>query len=93
MHTPIVSDMGICMKTTVDISDALLREAKSISRRENTTVRALVEEGLRTAIKKRKAGGPFKLRSATFKGMGLQPGISAEQWDQIRSAAYEGRGG
>jgi len=81
--------MGIGMKTTIDIADSLLREAKNISILESTTVRALVEEGLREAIKKRKTGRPFKLRQATFKGKGLQPDFSVAQWDKIRSAAHE----
>ena len=85
--------MGICMKTTIDIADSLLLEAKNISSIENTTVRALVEEGLREAIKKHKSCGAFKLRKATFKGKGHQTGFSPEQWNKIRSAAYEGRGG
>ena len=85
--------MDIRMKTTIDIADSLLLEAKNISSIENTTVRALVEEGLREAIKKHTAVGLFRLRKATFKGKGLQPDFSPEKWGKIRSAAYEGRGG
>ena len=81
------------MKTTIDIADSLLLEAKNISSIEHTTVRALIEEGLREAIKKHKTCGAFKLRKATFKGKGLQSDFSLEQWNKIRSAAYEGRGG
>jgi hypothetical protein len=33
------------MKTTLDISDAILARAKKLAKREGTTVRALVEEG------------------------------------------------
>jgi hypothetical protein len=80
------------MKTTVEISDALLSEARAVARRERTTVRALIEEGLRTAIGKRKRGAGFKLRDASVAGQGLQPGFSAERWSEIRDAAYEGRG-
>jgi hypothetical protein len=36
------------MKTTVEISDSLLREARKLARREGTTLRALVEQGLPT---------------------------------------------
>lgn len=85
--------MGVCMKTTIDIADSLLLEAKNISSIEKTTVRALVEEGLREAIKNHKARGTFRLRKATFRGRGLQPDFSPEQWSKIRSAAYESRGG
>ena len=42
------------MKTTVEISDALLDEARRAAARERTTVRALIEEGLRKVIKDRR---------------------------------------
>ena len=79
------------MKTTIEISDTLLEAARQVSRREKTTVRALVEEGLRKVIAEREGSRTFTLRKATFKGKGLQPDFSPEQWNKIRSAAYEGR--
>ncbi|MBM4296614.1 MAG: DUF2191 domain-containing protein [Deltaproteobacteria bacterium] len=81
------------MKTTVEISDNLLEEAKKLAAREGTTVRTLIEQGLRQIIAARKRPGVFRLRKATFKGKGLQPGVSTATWDQIRDMAYQGRGG
>ena len=80
------------MKTTVEIPDSLLGEARKLASREGTTVRALVEEGLRRIIAERKQAGAFRLRKASFKGQGLQPGIAGAAWEQIRDMAYEGRG-
>lgn len=80
------------MKTTVEISDALMATARAVAAREGTTVRALIEEGLRISIEKRKRSKPFKLRDATVGGQGLQPGFSFERWADIRDAIYEGRG-
>ena len=60
--------------------------------REKTTVRALVEQGLRQVVTERKSRGKFKLRKATFKGEGLQPGLAGATWEQIREAIYQGRG-
>ena len=80
------------MKTTVEISDSLLKEARRIAVREGTTVRALVEEGLRRTVAERNQRGSFRLRRATFKGTGLQPSLEAAGWDQIRGLAYEGHG-
>jgi succinylarginine dihydrolase len=81
------------MKTTVEISDNLLEEVKKLAAREGTTVRTLIEQGLRQIIAARKRPGVFRLRKATFKGKGLQPGVSTATWDQIRDMAYQGRGG
>lgn len=81
------------MKTTVDIPDPLLDEAKQVASRERTTVRALIEEGLRRVLGERKRPKAFRLRKATFKGKGLQPGVAGASWEQIRSLVYEGRGG
>jgi hypothetical protein len=81
------------MKTTVEIPDALLAEARKLAARERTTVRALIEQGLRRVIGERERAGPFRLRKATFQGDGLQPGVAAASWERIRDMAYEGRGG
>ena len=81
------------VKTTVEISDALLDEAKRVASRESSTLRELIEEGLRRTLdERRKKRKGFRLRRAAFRGKGLQPGVSSE-WAQLREAAYEGRGG
>lgn len=80
------------MKTTVEISDALLEEAKRVASREHTSVRALIEHGLRRVLAERKRARTFHLRKVTFKGQGLQPHLDAGTWDRIRDLAYEGRG-
>ena len=81
------------MKTTIEISNSLLTEARRIAAREGTTLRALVEQGLRRVIGERKRSSAFRLRKATFKGEGLQPGVDTGSWERIRALAYEGRGG
>jgi hypothetical protein len=81
------------MKTTLDIADPLLREARKIAARERTTLRALVEQGLRNIIAERKTARPFRLRLVTFNGQGLVPELRYADWDKIRDLAYEGRGG
>jgi hypothetical protein len=81
------------MKTTVDISDELAREAKAFAAREHTTLRQLIEAGLRTVLKERRGRGRFRLRAAAFRGRGLQPEFRGAGWDRIREASYEGHGG
>ncbi len=81
------------MKTTLEISDPLLREARKIAQREHTTLRALVERGLRHVVTDHERGRPFRLRKATFKGRGIQAGLREGDWARIREFVYEGRGG
>ena len=81
------------MKTTVEIPDSLLDEARKLAAREGTTLRALVEQGLRRILTDRKRVGAFRLRRASFKGDGLQPAVAGSSWDRLREMAYEGRGG
>jgi hypothetical protein len=81
------------MKTTVEIPDVLLGEARKIAARQQTTLRVLIIEGLRRMIAERKRTEAFRLRKATFVGGGLQPDIAAAPWERIREMAYEGRGG
>ena len=81
------------MKTTIEISDSLLEEAKRLAAKEGTTVRAYVEQGLRRILAERKSRGQFRLRKATFKGKALQPGVHDATWERIRETIYQGRGG
>ncbi len=87
--TPIEMD---AMKTTVEISDSLLREARELATREGVTLRTLVERGLHRVVSETKHGVPFKLRRASFKGKGRQPEFRDAPWDRLRDLAYEGRG-
>jgi hypothetical protein len=79
------------MKTTLEISDPLLREARKIASRENTTLRALVEQGLRRVVADKKKSKPFRLRDASFKGDGLHPDAANLSWQEIRELANERR--
>jgi len=80
------------MKTTVEIADPLLREARKLATRQGVTLRALIERGLHRVIADTNAGTRFKLRRASFKGKGLQPEFRDASWDRLRDAAYEDHG-
>ncbi|HXY99922.1 MAG TPA: hypothetical protein VEI03_07960 [Stellaceae bacterium] len=80
------------MKTTIEISNPLLREVRKLAAREGVTFRTLVERGLRRVVAETKPGAPFKLRRASFKGRGLQADLHDATWDRLRDLAYEGRG-
>jgi hypothetical protein len=68
------------MKTTVEISDALFKEAKRYAAKNDLTFRQVVEIGLREAISP-KAKKPFKLKDASFKGGGGM--LKDFTWDEM----------
>ena len=80
------------MKTTIDISDSILIKAKQLAREQNVTLRSLTEEGLLKVIEERSARGPCRVSPVTFRGEGLSPEFQGTTWEQIRDAAYKGRG-
>ena len=58
------------MKTTIEMSDPLFKSAKELVQRNQTTLRALIEEGLRRVISDSqvKAKSAFKLKDAGVGG-------------------------
>ncbi len=81
------------MKTTLDIPDPLLREARKVAERDRTTLRALVEQGLRRVLAEKQRRPAFRLRKASFKGRGLHPDMKDADWESIRDLVYGDRGG
>lgn len=47
---PVSSVWATHMKTTIDLPDDLLARSKALVRRENSTLKALIEEGLQRAL-------------------------------------------
>jgi hypothetical protein len=80
------------MKTTIEIADGLLEEAKKVAAREGTTLRALVEAGLRATLRGRRQPAKFRLRVVTFKGDGMRAELGDGAWERLRDIVYEGRG-
>lgn len=87
--------MGTHMKTTVEVSDALLHRAKEVAAARKTTLRAVIEAALRRYLEAdaAEAAERPRLRRHTFRGRGLQAGLSESDWGAIRERAYEDRGG
>jgi len=85
-------NMGAHMKTTIDLPDSLMVEAKRVAAESSTTVKALVETGLRKELHARAHSKAFRLRDASFRGKGLRPETADLSWDQIRELSYGERG-
>ncbi|MBZ5592250.1 MAG: DUF2191 domain-containing protein [Acidobacteriia bacterium] len=78
------------MKTTVEIPDALLKEARKYASQRGLTFREVIESSLRRTLEQeRSLKKPFRLRKVTFKGTGQL----IHDWETIRALIYEGRGG
>jgi len=77
------------MKTTIELSDRLLERARSVARREGTTLRALVEEGLHLALRAR---APRRRRERysvqPFQGDGLTADFADASWPQFRDEIH-----
>jgi hypothetical protein len=76
------------MKTTIDNADDLLLRAKQEARSSQTTLRSLIEEGLREVLGRAAAAKRRPIKPDTFRGKGLQREFSGKGWDAIRDAIY-----
>lgn len=76
------------MKTTMEINDELLKRAREVSRRENTTLRALVEQGLRQVLRVHRSGSPQRPRLQVFSGKtGFTEAFQSADWSAIKDEA------
>lgn len=79
------------MRTTLDIDDHVLRQAKQLAAAEGKTLTRVVEEALRERIvRPRRGAKPFRLRLLTKKGR-LIPGVNLADRDALYER-MEGRG-
>jgi hypothetical protein len=75
------------MKTTIELPDALAREAKALAHEQGVTLRELVVDGLRSEVERR--GHPslrVDFQFPTFGGDGLRPGVD---WADVVELSYE----
>ena len=82
------------MKTTVDLADDLAREAKRYAARHGLTLRAMIEEAIRSMLRGETGSrAAFVLRDASVDGSGMRAEFRDEARSRLRDATYEGRGG
>jgi antitoxin component of RelBE/YafQ-DinJ toxin-antitoxin module len=73
------------MKTTLDLPESLLREAKAVAAKEGITLTELVESGLRKAVEQRSSPRAFRLPDASWGQGGL---IAGYEWSRVRDLIY-----
>jgi hypothetical protein len=80
------------MRTTVDLPDELLREARQRAASEGTTLTALLADGLRLRLGGAGAGRHRRRPLPVSKvGGGLQPWVDASSNESLLDAADEDR--
>jgi Bacterial antitoxin of type II TA system, VapB len=80
------------MKTTVEIADELFARTREVAQREGTTMRALIEEGLRATLARRDQKTSYRWSDLSVPGEGLSPEIEEGSWERLRDLLYTGRG-
>ncbi len=80
------------MKTKIDLPDDLLARGKDLARRENSTLKALIEEGLQRALQARTQTSRQAFVVRPFPGDGLSAEFATAGWDRIRDEIYRDRG-
>lgn len=80
------------MKTTMDIADALLEEARAAAAADGSTLRSLVEEALRAQLERRRQVTTFRLRDASVGGGWMRPEYADGGWDRIAEEIYREHG-
>ncbi len=81
------------MKTSIELSDELVREAYLQAAKHQITVNALIELGLDLVLNDLRQPNAYKMKDASVRGFGLQPGQENLTWPEIRAMIYEGHGG
>ena len=80
------------MKTTLELSEKLLREAKKYAAQNGMTLKAVVETALRSLLEPRQRRTKFTLKKASFRGEGMQEDVREGDWSSARDVIYKGRG-
>ncbi len=79
------------VKTTLDLSDELLKRAKKQARKQGKPLRALVEEGLRLALRSAPARKRYVLPDRSVGSPKAESPLDALSWQDLRDQIYGGR--
>ncbi|MCP5408460.1 MAG: type II toxin-antitoxin system VapB family antitoxin [Chromatiaceae bacterium] len=81
------------MKTTIELPDSLIEQARRVAQLEGVTLRALVEEGLQRSLEvRRQAAARRQLDFPSYGGKGLTEEFQGAPWSRIRDEIYREQG-
>lgn len=80
------------MKTTIELPDELLEQVRGVARREGTTLRGLVEEGLQRSLEARRKAVQRNLDFPSYGGSGLTTEFAGAPWGRLRDEIYREHG-
>jgi hypothetical protein len=66
------------MRTTINLDDALLAEAKQVAARTGRSLTAVVEDALRESLRRRQDTARRALELPVFGEAGVQPGVDLD---------------
>lgn len=81
------------MKTTIELSEKLLRSAKKYAAEKGVSLKSVIESALRNMLENNKRPIKFRLKDGSVNGKGISPEFENNEWDKVRSEIYKGRGG
>jgi hypothetical protein len=80
------------MKTTIELPDTLIEQARRVAQREGATLRALIEEGLQRSLEARRQAARRQLDFPSYGGNGLTDEFQGAPWSRIRDEIYREHG-
>ena len=79
------------MKTTIDIQDELLERAKQRARTTGCTLRAVVEDGLRTVLASVPSENRYTMPDLRMGDPNAENPLDRYSWPELRELIYGGR--
>lgn len=77
--------MLICMRTTLNLDDHLVREVKTRAVQQGRTFTSLVEEALQKLINEHEVRHGERVELPTWSGGGLVPGVDLDDHEAVKA--------
>ena len=77
--------MLLCMRTTIDVDDDLILELKRVAAEKRQSLKALIEDAIRSSLSRRSAATPGTASQAvvTFRGNGVRSGVNLDSMSEL----------